>query len=362
MPKYKKRADGRYQANIKVGVQENGKPKYKTLYGYSQRELETKLIEFRGLLNKGIIVDEKMSFSDWTEKWLEAYKSKLSHNTFQQYETCVTNHLLTAPFAHYPVSKITVTDIQAYLNSKADTPRTAQLIRMTLKQVFERAIENDISIRNPAAMTQLPKYTATPKRVVTPSERARILGEGFTSAQHAFLYIGLFAGLRRGEILALTRSDVDFTNNVLHVSKTVEFKGNRAEIKHSPKTDAGFRDVPMPHPLANFLKTYKYEMYLFTKKNGDIVNQSSYRRFWESIQRRIYGDAYLKDVNMITAHILRHTYATDLYYAGIDVKTAQKYLGHKDIKTTLEIYTHLEIDNKKSVEKLDSYFKNLVKF
>jgi hypothetical protein len=74
MAKYKKRADGRYQANIKIGVRENGKPKYKTFYGRTQKEIDDKIVDYKSLMNKGIIVDDKnMTIGAWADTWLRHY-------------------------------------------------------------------------------------------------------------------------------------------------------------------------------------------------------------------------------------------------------------------------------------------------
>jgi len=98
---------------------------------------------------------------------------------------------------------------------------------------------------------------------------------------------------------------------------------------------------------------------LFTMQNGQLVSKSSYRKFWhkiiESLNNAIGGTETIKPVIDLTCHILRHSYATNLYHAGVDVKTAQKLLGHSSISVTMDIYTHLTIDNKDIQEKLNRY-------
>ena len=137
------------------------------------------------------------------------------------------------------------------------------------------------------------------------------------------------------------------------------FKENTSEINHYTKTDAGIRDIPMPKTLSEFLKTYTStcDDYLFTTQAGDISTKSMFRRMFNSILDKT--SYYLKDGARpdFTAHTLRHTYATTLYYAGVDVKTAQYLLGHKNITVTLEIYTHLERCDSDITEKLTSAFE-----
>ena len=92
-------------------------------------------------------------------------------------------------------------------------------------------------------------------------------------------------------------------------------------------------------------------------KNGGYTTASSYAKFWLSIQKKIAASAenlgLSIDVSTITAHILRHTFATDLFYSGIDVKAAQRLLGHSRVSTTLDIYTHCRATNDEIISMLD---------
>lgn len=113
------------------------------------------------------------------------------------------------------------------------------------------------------------------------------------------------------------------------------------------QTEAGNRQIPIIEPLKSFLKEYLQSLdgvYLFTRENGGLVNKSSYHKMWESILLQLNtivgGTASIKPIHDLTAHILRHTYATSLYYAGIDVKTAQKLLAIKAYPLHL-IYIHI---------------------
>ena len=351
MSKIKKRKDGRYQKNIKIGYQPNGKPKYKCIMGKTQAELQYKIDEFMSLYNQGIINGDKTTLKDWTLQWLETYKKPLAYNTYKMYERCVKGHILTAPFADKKIIDITLAEVQAYLNSKLSTPRAAQIIRMTLKQIFDAAVDNNLTLRNPAARVKLPVHKSAPKRTLTDTEARAITAADLTPMQKLFIDFGRYAGLRRGEILALTRGDIDLKKNVIRVNKTLILKSKgESVVKHSPKTAAGFREVPLLAPIRTTLKDYKYDLYLFHDKDGRLLNKNAFRKMWKGI---------INALNLpqcsLTPHILRHTYATNLYYAGIDIKTAQSYLGHSDIKTTLDIYTHLQIDNSSAVAKLNKY-------
>lgn len=102
--------------------------------------------------------------------------------------------------------------------------------------------------------------------------------------------------------------------------------------------------------------------FLFTMNNGEPITKSSFRKFWDGIikelqeaAKKIDGTSLASD---ITPHIFRHTYATSLYYAGIDIKTAQYLLGHASIQMTLDVYTHLKrLENSNIADKLNTLFK-----
>ena len=149
-------------------------------------------------------------------------------------------------------------------------------------------------------------------------------------------------------------------------------KDGESHLKNSPKTNAGNRSIPLPAKLLSELQEYiahAKNIYLFTMKSGEPMTKSSFRRFWYNILDKMNvatgGDEFSRSDTAIrliakdvTPHIFRHTYATNLYYAGIDVKTAQRLLGHSSIQVTLEIYTHLdaEVSISNTEDKLNSYF------
>ena len=209
----------------------------------------------------------------------------------------------------------------------------------------------------------MPKKKKPEKRALSPGERVAIDKADFTPKQKAFVSIALWAGLRRGEILALNKSDIDFENRIIKVNKTLIFKKESPpEIKGPPKTDAGVRDIPVRQKLYDVLIEYVNLIdtdTLFTMNNGDLVTLSSYTKFWQSILKAIDKAAEAEglpvDTQTMTAYILRHTFATDLVYSGVDVKTAQRLLGHSSVQTTLNIYTHCQATNKDIIGKMDSY-------
>ena len=197
----------------------------------------------------------------------------------------------------------------------------------------------------------------------TLEKEAIIKIDTFCNKEKLFLYLGLYAGLRRGESLALTVQDINFETNEISINKTLQYTKNNPIVKNGTKTEAGIRIIPLVEPLRECLKNYcqyYHNDYLFMTKDKKLFTKTAYDNMWRQILKKL--SEYLNcDVN-ITSHYLRYTYATSLYYTGVDVKTSQYLLGHKDVKITLDLYTTLDRDNTIAANKLSEYFgKMLVK-
>jgi integrase len=166
----------------------------------------------------------------------------------------------------------------------------------------------------------------------------------------------LYTGLRKGELLALEWNDVDLNAALLTVNKSAWFDNNRVGIK-VPKTEAGFRTVPIPALILPILREAKEKAsstFVCPSAQGKRMTHTAYNAAWTSYlgylnlkaggRRGSRSNAKLQLIEEFTAHQLRHTYASMLYDAGVDPKSAQKFLGHADLQVTLKIYTHLSAE------------------
>ena len=167
-------------------------------------------------------------------------------------------------------------------------------------------------------------------------------------------------------------NDINLKERTISISKNLVFIKNRGEIKLTPKTESSNRVIPMPDMLysvmTEYLPTVK-NLYIFSTLNtGEVITETSFRRMWEKVLNRINESAggsngrlkVIAIANDLTPHLFRHTYATSLYYAGIDIKTAQYLLGHASVEVTLDIYTHLAAeDNNEVANKLNMLYNAL---
>ena len=375
MAKYKKRPDGRYATSTIVGYTDDGKPKRKTLYGRTITELDKKVAEFKSLQNKGIIInDEGMTVEQWGKKWLELYKSAKEYNTYTMYQNVLNKHIIPQ-LGDIRLNALKSHHIQELLNDiiQKGHHRTAEIVKLTIKQIIQQAIINEYIYKDVSLKVSLPQSKKKEKRALTTEEKLLIEKSKLTQKERVFVDLLYYTGARRGEALALTVKDIDFINRKLIINKNLVLKDSQSDIKNSPKTDAGNRLIPLPTKLLSELKEYLANVssiYLFTKQNGELMTKSSFRRFWDNILDKMNiaagGDKFSRSETAIrlvskdiTPHIFRHTYATNLYYADIDVKTAQRLLGHSNIQITLEIYTHLNNSNISTASDiLNNYFDN----
>ena len=370
MAKYKKRKDGRYMTHVQIGTDDSGKMKRKTLYGRTIRELEEKVAETRKQVAQGILIlNDSLLLSKWAIEWLETYKNNTPYNTKAQYKNALKAHIIPA-LGDLKLSDIRAHHIQKLINEKNSEGhlRTAQVIFLTINQIMKKAVNSNLIARNPAETVEMPPNVKPQKRALTDIEKSYIEAANLNLKSRVFVSVLLYAGLRRGEALALTKNDIDLKENTITVDKTLIIKGNQAEIKPEPKSKAGFRTIPMPTILSTLMAEYIQTLdtiHLFpAAKSGTIMSVGSFTWFWEKIIAEINkaagGTKTIKIIaSDITPHIFRHTYATTLYYAGVDIKTAQYLLGHSSAAITMEIYTHLNMDKpKQAVGKLNDYFSS----
>lgn len=366
MAKYKKREDGRFYTLVNTGkYSEDGQPVRIPVYGTSSRDLEYKVGEIKTDLRRGTYADDcNITFGQYAEIWQRTHKCQgmVADATIQNYKNIIKNHIELIKDTR--LMALTKSNIQEQVNAKSEYKEIRRMLLITIKQVLECAIEDGLLYRNVARTIKTPAAPKREKRPLTNAEKEAIKTCDFTSKERFFVSTLYITGVRPEEILALTKSSINLSKKELTVSSALSWKGGK-KIKE-PKSKAGYRTIPLPdwyiEESTPYLKSVQ-SIYLFPGANGDLISQSVYKYFWREIRNKInmqlggtatiYSGGKVKQYGInatdITPYVFRHNYATLLYYQGVDIKEAQRLLGHSNIKITLEIYTHL-IENKKDLK------------
>ena len=348
----KKRSDGRYQLSIMIGYGDDGKPKRKLVYGRTQKEVREKANELRMQHSMGIEIDNNITVAEWAETWLKTYKTGVEYKTHQMYSDSLRLYIVN-PLGRLKLRDVKTAHLQKIANDNSHKTKTIKNFKMTASQMFEQAVLNDLILKNPAKGIVLPvSVPSTKKRALTESEIEAIKSLEIDSKTRCFIFFLLYTGARKGEALAITKSDIDRDKLEINISKSLVFKGNQSEVKHNPKTKAGVRSIPVLDPLKAILFAHIDSIdteLLFPSANNNTMSDTAYRRMWQKFETAI-------GTKEITAHIFRHNFATLLYNAGVDIKTAQSILGHSSINITMDIYTHLDARNRTTAAaKLNDY-------
>ena len=359
----KKRADGRYCKQVLIGYQPDGRKKYKNIYGLTIKEVEKKERELRCKIEQGrYIENQNITIAEWAKEWLNTYKTDVEYNTFQRYKAVIKNQI-NPLLGEYNLSSLRLNIIQRLINQLSEkySSSTLHKFKITLNQLYKCAIKLQMVYVNPCDGLVIPKKENRIRDAI-PSELIPVINQFCVNYKHGDLIMTLlYTGLRRGELIPLTWNDIDFENNCIHVNKAVEYIGNQPNIK-TPKTKNSIRAVPILDILKPYLikpPNTKVNDLVFKNSLGNIPSLVSIRRLYADFVKSF--QKYLSDneINFtvdFTMHQFRHTYATILYKAGVDIKTAQSYLGHSSIDVTMDIYTHLDQKHKAlNADKLNQF-------
>lgn len=320
------------------------------------------------------VLDGNSTFYEWGEKFLHKKKNKVSVSQYKNLK-CYIAHAYRF-FGQTPiieVGKDNVDDLMDNLteeNPNTGKPASHQYlvdVRRVVFDVFDLAIDEDVLMKNPARKVEISKFAPTEElRALTLYEQRCIISTRHRARLGA--QIMMLVGPRKGELIPLTWDDFDLTNLQVNLTKSVEEKYvNQYVVKRGTKTQKWGRKNPLPLELAIELeeaKKYATSPFVCPNAEGGMHTPSSWERMWESYIREILRQnpfARSTEIETVTAQNLRHTYATLLYISGVKLIEASKLLGHSNIKTTANIYTHLdELMIEKSIEPLETYVsKNL---
>ena len=270
-----------------------------------------------------------MTYGEWFSQYVKLYCRKLAPKTLEGYTRLA--QLLAPQLDALPLDQVSAEDVQAALLAVEATagPRQAQLAYTLLHAVFRRACRSRLLSWSPVEALDRPEHQPREGRAITGEDWAQLLPS--ITGDVAFSLMA-FAGLRRGEVLGLTRADIDLAGRLIHVSRQrVRVHGKLTTS--APKSAAGVRDVPiLPELLPQLSQACRYCL-----PSAPLVRCSpeTLARRWRAAQDAA-GIA-----QPYRLHDLRHTYATRLVLAGCNPRVLQYVIGHADLSLTMRTYTHI---------------------
>lgn len=333
-----KQKSGLYRAKVKIGVDEHGKDIYKYVSGKTKKELEAARQHAIAYYIEGTALADDVLFGPYAVEWFNVHKRPhIKPNSVRVYKAVLNNYILPE-FGDMKVRAISVTQIQKLLLRFAGKASTYQTVARTImRSIFDTAYADGIVVRNPMSFIKktIPSKDKKEKRPLTKEERQRIVKACNEHPDALYVALMYYLGLRRGEAAGLKWSDINWREQFVSVRRTIDF--NHGRTPGSPKTSAGVRKVPIPAPLLSLLEPQRGmpDMYILHTPSNAPKTATSLALIWEKL---IVGECGITD---ITPHTLRHNYITLCWEAGIDVYATARFVGHKNISTTLRIYTHL---------------------
>lgn len=291
-------------------------------------------------------------FKDYFETFK---KRKVSKATIQHYENIYKNHIKQA-LGHYKIIKLKYPTLQKYFNECSNLSKGLQEnIKKVLNNVFKYACKCCYIENNPVSLVDLTGIEPTEKKktityqeleMIIETTKNRDCKDSFRNDSIVIsLYIGYYSGLRLCETLALEKSDFDFINNEIHITKQLDCIGKQTKVLKTTnklKTNSSSAVIPLAEPLKEILVKW--------------FNKNPYNHVICDIEGNYIHDSFikttLKQISKKTNiyfhfHMLRHTFISNLANNGVEPQIAKELARHSDIATTMNIYTHVNEDKQK---------------
>ncbi len=342
---------------------ENGKSIQKVFYGKTKKEANEKKTEFiaqykYGLAQKSELEIKKETLNDIMHEWLfNIVILEIKPSSFERYEGFHRNYVKDSNISNMLLHNIETKDMQLFFNTVYKTKNSATLVKNLysfVNKFFNYQLKIESILKNPCKNVTLPKENEIKKQIeIFTPEEIEIFKKGYEDNFDYFIfYFALATGMRQGEILALSTSDIDLDNLTINVNKTINRvntyengKKVRKDLIYPPKSKNSIRTLPIANQIVEPLKKQielqqsKDLDLLFTNQLDTLYNGDKlYQKYMRFLKRH--------DIKPRKFHTLRHTYCSILHKNGVSAKTASELMGHS-IDMTLNIYTHLSLEDKR---------------
>ncbi len=350
-----KRKDGRWEGRYIIGRKLNGQTKYASVYGKTYSEVKSKLNRKKGERLRSL-PSCSMTVLVTMEMWLALRAADVKESSYQRYKMLIDKHILPL-LGGVRLSALTVNILSGFVSTllksgRADgrgglSTKTVSDILCIIRSALRLASRNyavDVSLFDVKAPTVQAKPIETFSEAECSILTQRVLAA--PDLNGAAYLLGLNCGLRIGEICGLKWEDIDFEKRELAVRRTVlriKTGSRTAVVIQTPKTESSVRVIPLTAEMLLLLSRLKN-----TRNNGAFILSGCARPLEpRTLQYRFR--VFLKRIGLKyrNYHTLRHTFATRSIGKGFDIKTLSELLGHKDIRTTMQLYMHPTMQDKR---------------
>ncbi len=364
-----KRKDNRWEGRIKIGRYPNGATKYHSIYGKTYTEVKEKMDELR-LAEKTVqkSISASPSFSDVVSLWFPAIRIEIKQSTAYRYEYLLERHILPI-LGGYRMSDITSAVINKFLEDKLQSGKLdgkgglsaayVKAMSNVIKMVIEYAVSEDLCLPLKSKISR-PIVEKDDIPILSHEEQAQLKAyiDNNMDLTCLGIIISLYAGLRIGEVCALSWNDIDLNLGIIHIRHTVarikliDVSGKKGSmlILDKPKTKSSQRDIP----ISSILMPYLREAQRIATSDFVVSDKIQFLspRTFEYRYHRVIQKSVIDDINY---HALRHTFATRCVEADVDIKSLSEMLGHSNVSITLNTYVHSSMELKRrQLEKLSA--------
>jgi len=330
--------------------------KYKTVEG-TKKEAERAMHEYIRELEKGYYVtDSKITINEWIDTWLDVYITpNVSPTTLSRYQGMIKRYIKPI-IGSMQVQNLNTLAVQAWVNGLKTSPSSGKpMAAATIKHAYhvlkgsmDKAVLAGIISRTPCAGIMLPKGQKKAAVIYNEAQIHQLIGAAKGTEMELVIDMELCLGLRRGELLGLWWQDIDWDKKQVHIVRNRVVVNGKSVVKE-PKTANSVRIIDMPDQLVQKLRKHKLtctgnRMRLgsaYTDSDYIIVHPDGRPIYPEYLSQMLTKLQKKANLPQCRFHDLRHLCATIMLLQGVNVKVAQERLGHKDISTTMNIYSHV---------------------
>ncbi|ALS36455.1 integrase [Enterococcus rotai] len=359
-----KRRDGRWEGRYKKGRNDQGNIIYGYVYGKKYNDVKLALVnkQARYPFLENTLDIYSGTLQEWMTYWLDVLlKEQIKLSTYSIYKKRMTKYIFPY-FKNKKMKDIKRSDISYFLALLMQTnlsSNTIKSIMSILNNSLNRAVSDNHLLNNPAVHCSIPNFTKKTIKSMSREEQAQLEKLLIQKKECCAEIIALYTGMRIGEISGLMWQDIDFTNNIIHIKRTIsripiESTSSKTMIYiGKPKTKSSERNIPLSKNLKNYLlskRTSQIEDYVISCRKSFTEPRIITHHFKKHLK-----EAQIDEINF---HSLRHTFATRCVEKGVDISSLSKILGHTSTRMTLDVYTDSSWENQEmAMGKMDEQLK-----